>query len=126
MLGIRVKSSSFSKPGGLLSERSNARSKSPLLLFSLFCSEVLSHQVHGCVIGELPFTALHARESALQRAEGEKITRVKAAEAEAEARYLQGQGISRQRMVSDTRQGSWDDDCVVHRCGPANQPCWQF
>jgi hypothetical protein len=40
------------------------------------------------------------RESALQRAEGEKITRVKAAEAEAEASYLQGLGISRQRQAS--------------------------
>jgi hypothetical protein len=40
-----------------------------------------------------------ARDAALQRAEGEKVTRVKAAEAEAEASYLQGQGISRQRQV---------------------------
>lgn len=39
------------------------------------------------------------RDAALQRAEGEKVTRVKAAEAEAEATYLQGLGISRQRQV---------------------------
>jgi hypothetical protein len=39
------------------------------------------------------------RDAALQRAEGEKVTRVKAAEAEAEASYLQGLGISRQRQV---------------------------
>lgn len=39
------------------------------------------------------------REAAFQRAEADKATRVKAAEAEAEARYLQGQGISRQRMA---------------------------
>lgn len=43
--------------------------------------------------------AQRLRESALQRAEGEKITRVKAAEAEAEASYLQGMGISRQRQA---------------------------
>lgn len=42
---------------------------------------------------------LSTRDAALQRAEGEKVTRVKAAEAEAEASYLQGLGISRQRQV---------------------------
>lgn len=39
------------------------------------------------------------RQAAAERAEGEKVTRVKAAEAEAEARYLQGLGISRQRQA---------------------------
>jgi hypothetical protein len=43
---------------------------------------------------------LCCRDAALQRAEGDKVTLVKAAEAEAEATYLQGQGISRQRQVS--------------------------
>lgn len=37
------------------------------------------------------------REAANDRAEAEKILRVKAAEAEAEAKFLQGQGIARQR-----------------------------
>jgi hypothetical protein len=39
------------------------------------------------------------RLAAAERAEGDKVTRVKAAEAEAEARYLQGLGISRQRQA---------------------------
>lgn len=43
--------------------------------------------------------AQRLRDAALQRAEGEKVTRVKAAEAEAEASYLQGLGISRQRQA---------------------------
>jgi regulator of protease activity HflC (stomatin/prohibitin superfamily) len=43
--------------------------------------------------------AQRLRESALQRAEGDKVTRVKAAEAEADARALQGEGISRQRQA---------------------------
>jgi hypothetical protein len=53
------------------------------------------------------------RESALQRAEGEKITRVKAAEAEAEASYLQGMGISRQRQAS---VGCLCVACDCHTC----------
>jgi predicted RNA-binding Zn ribbon-like protein len=43
--------------------------------------------------------ATRLRQAAYERAEAEKVTRVKAAEAEAEARYLQGQGIARQRQV---------------------------
>lgn len=43
--------------------------------------------------------AKRLRESAYERAEADKLTRVKAAEAEAEARYLQGHGISRQRQA---------------------------
>lgn len=43
--------------------------------------------------------AQRLRESAYQRAEADKMTKVKAAEADAEARYLQGQGISRQRQA---------------------------
>jgi hypothetical protein len=42
---------------------------------------------------------LPPRAAAFERAEAEKVTRVKAAEADAEARYLQGQGIARQRQV---------------------------
>ncbi|WIA21075.1 hypothetical protein OEZ85_005395 [Tetradesmus obliquus] len=43
--------------------------------------------------------AQRLRQAAFERAEGDKVTRVKAAEAEAEARYLQGLGISRQRQA---------------------------
>lgn len=43
--------------------------------------------------------AQRLRQAAYERAEAEKVTRVKAAEAEAEARYLQGQGIARQRQA---------------------------
>ncbi|GBF98818.1 hypothetical protein Rsub_11583 [Raphidocelis subcapitata] len=43
--------------------------------------------------------AQRLRQAAYERAEAEKVTRVKAAEAEAEARFLQGQGIARQRQA---------------------------
>lgn len=43
--------------------------------------------------------AQRLRQSAFERAEADKMTKVKAAEAEAEARFLQGQGISRQRQA---------------------------
>ncbi|KAF6263260.1 flagellar associated protein [Scenedesmus sp. NREL 46B-D3] len=43
--------------------------------------------------------AQRLRLAVAERAEGDKVTRVKAAEAEAEARYLQGMGISRQRQA---------------------------
>ncbi|KAF8056835.1 HIR3 [Scenedesmus sp. PABB004] len=43
--------------------------------------------------------ARRMKQAAAERAEGDKVTRVKAAEAEAEARYLQGLGISRQRAA---------------------------
>lgn len=39
------------------------------------------------------------KESALQRAEGEKILKVKRAEAEAESMYLSGVGVARQRKA---------------------------
>lgn len=39
------------------------------------------------------------REATLQKAEAEKVAIVKAAEAEAEAKYLSGQGIARQRQA---------------------------
>lgn len=37
--------------------------------------------------------------AALEKAEAEKVQVVKAAEADSEAKYLQGQGIARQRQV---------------------------
>lgn len=54
-------------------------------------------------------------QAAFERAEADKASRVKAAEAEAEAKYLQGQGIARQRMAIlaglkdsvNTFQGGW-------------------
>lgn len=39
------------------------------------------------------------RLAALEKAEAEKVQVVKAAEADAEAKYLQGQGIARQRQA---------------------------
>lgn len=39
------------------------------------------------------------KESAYQRAEGEKILKVKRAEAEAEAMYLSGMGVAKQRKA---------------------------
>jgi regulator of protease activity HflC (stomatin/prohibitin superfamily) len=44
-------------------------------------------------------SAQRFRHAALEKAEGNKITKVKEAEAEAEAAYLQGQGIARQRQA---------------------------
>lgn len=44
-------------------------------------------------------SAQRFRHAALEKAEGNKITLVKKAEAEAEAAYLQGQGIARQRQA---------------------------
>ena len=41
----------------------------------------------------------HGRLAALEKAEGEKVQVLKAAEADAEAKYLQGQGIARQRQA---------------------------
>lgn len=72
---------------------------------------------------------LLAREAALQKAEAEKVTRVKAAEAEAEARYLQGQGISRQRqaIVNGLRDSVADfsgEAALGHRSvGPGDCGC---
>lgn len=43
--------------------------------------------------------ATRLRAAAVEKAEAEKITVVKAAEAEAEAKYLAGQGIARQRQA---------------------------
>jgi hypothetical protein len=39
------------------------------------------------------------KEAAYQRAEGEKVLKVKQAEAEAESMYLSGVGVSKQRMA---------------------------
>jgi hypothetical protein len=72
---------------------------------------------------------LLAREAALQKAEAEKVTRVKAAEAEAEARYLQGQGISRQRqaIVTGLRDSvadfSGEEGSAHHSVGPGDRGC---
>lgn len=43
--------------------------------------------------------AQRIRQAAFEKAEAQKVTIVKAAEAEAEAKYLQGQGIARQRIA---------------------------
>lgn len=40
---------------------------------------------------------LYTRVAAVEKAEAEKVAVVKAAEADAEAKYLGGQGIARQR-----------------------------
>ena len=39
------------------------------------------------------------KEAAFQRAEGEKVVKVKRAEAEAESMYLSGVGVARQRRA---------------------------
>jgi regulator of protease activity HflC (stomatin/prohibitin superfamily) len=44
-------------------------------------------------------TSKRMKESAMQRAEGEKILKVKRAEAEAESMYLSGVGVARQRKA---------------------------
>ncbi len=40
-----------------------------------------------------------SREAAIQKAEAQKLTTVKHAEADAESKFLQGQGIARQRLA---------------------------
>lgn len=60
------------------------------------------------------------REAAAERAEAEKILQVKAAEAEAESKYLSGLGVAKQRKaivdgLRDTVNGFSDD---VHGAGP--------
>lgn len=68
--------------------------------------------------------AQRLRQAAYEQAEAQKIRVVKAAEADAESKYLQGQGIARQRRA---RAGSSAAPCLwplLRLCGPAAASVW--
>ena len=58
---------------------------------------------HGRRQANTETATLSDRVAALEKAEAEKVQVVKAAEADSEAKYLQGQGIARQRQVHPTQ-----------------------
>jgi len=60
--------------------------------------------------------AQRLRVAALEKAEAAKIRVVKEAEADAEAKYLHGSGVARQRQV---RLGSWRGRHRLGGLGPA-------
>lgn len=56
--------------------------------------------------------AQRLRQAAIEKAEAAKVKVVKDAEAEAEAKYLQGAGVARQRQVRHVKWFTW---CLVCR-----------
>ena len=55
--------------------------------------------MNGNIIVLVAFTAARMRLATQNKAEAEKVLQVKRAEAEAEAKFLSGQGIARQRQA---------------------------
>ena len=64
----------------------------------LYEIQILScfHTIHNILFHKVP---LYNKQAAVQKAEGEKVLKVKNAEAQAEGMYLSGVGVARQRKV---------------------------
>jgi regulator of protease activity HflC (stomatin/prohibitin superfamily) len=69
----------------------------PLIPFTLFLT--ISHYVRTSIIRTEINASRRLKEAAAHKAEADKVRQVKGAEAEAEARYLSGLGVARQRKA---------------------------